>query len=332
MILNKTLLLLIFLTNVISYAQSDKLYKYEKPLKGDHFSQKNIVIKSGNTEISGTLLLPKANFDKLLIFVPGSGQDKRNNHFKLAERLISDSIAVFRFDDRGVGKSTGNFNAGIEGFDDDLLNIYNYFKDDKSLSGKKIGILAHSLGGLITLKAIEKGLNPDLLVFLAVPVKGKGYFFEYQSTLSYYQRAFAIDIEHLTTSTKLIGEINDIIAEKRHDSTLSIVKAIDSYFADRGIKYYNKMYVSEWYIDLAKQEFSECIKNIRVPLLWCFAEHDSKIETQSELRALSELDNSSITSQEFSGLNHYFYWGADKSLYDMQDDVTKFISSWLKIK
>jgi pimeloyl-ACP methyl ester carboxylesterase len=330
--MRQNILCLFFLIHIVSFAQSDKLYKYEKPLKGDFFSQKDIVIKTRNSEISGTLTVPNADFNKLLIFVPGSGQDKRNNHFKLAEQLVSDSTAVFRFDDRGVGKSTGNFTAGIEGFDDDLLKIYRYFKDDKSFSGKKIGILAHSLGGLITLKAMEKGLDPDLLVFLAVPDKGKGYFFEYQSSLSYYQSAFAINNEHLTTSTKMIAEINEVIANRKNDSAASIAKAIDSYFADKGIKNYNKMYISDWYIDLAKQEFSECIKNIKVPVLWCFAGHDSKIETKTELQALSALGNPLITTHEFPGLNHYFYWGAGKSLYDMQEDVSLFISSWIKNK
>ena len=327
--ISKNIFSLIFLIHIASFAQSDKLYKYEKPLEGA-FSQIDIFIKTGNNKISGTLTLPKTEFNKLIIFVPGSGQDKRNNHFKLAEQLITDSIAVFRFDDRGVGKSTGNFTPGIGGLDDDLLSIYKYFKNDKSLSEKKIGILGHSLGGVITLNAIEKGLSPDFLVFLAVPAKGNGCFFEYQSSLSYYKSAFAVDSEHLNTSTKIISEINDIIAKNKAASTLSIVKAIQSYFSDKGIRKYNRMYISEWYIDLAKRNFTESIKNIKVPLLWCFAENDSKIETKLELQALLELDNSSITTREFPGLNHYFYWGAGKSLYDMQEDVTIFISTWLK--
>ena len=59
---------------------------------------------SNDTELSATLVLPKAQTPKAaVVFVHGSGRQTRN--LALAERFVAQGIAAFVYDKRGVGES-----------------------------------------------------------------------------------------------------------------------------------------------------------------------------------------------------------------------------------
>ncbi len=85
----------------------------EIPYKGD-YSYRDISIKipahavnyskvkhARENAISGTLVMPKGSFDKVIAIVPGSGYNERNSHYLLAQAFLKAGIAVFRFDDGG---------------------------------------------------------------------------------------------------------------------------------------------------------------------------------------------------------------------------------------
>lgn len=47
----------------------------------------------------------------MVIIVPGAGEDTRDNHFKLAQILLEKGIGVFRYDERGMSLSEGDYYA-----------------------------------------------------------------------------------------------------------------------------------------------------------------------------------------------------------------------------
>jgi alpha/beta superfamily hydrolase len=109
--------------------------------------------------------------------------DTRNNHYQLTENLLQNNIAVFRYDERGVGKSEGKFstaNYTITDMANDLRIIYDSLKNNIFFSSKKIGFISHSQGGMVTMILIENGVQPDFLVQWATPVQKYGEFLKYQ--------------------------------------------------------------------------------------------------------------------------------------------------------
>lgn len=145
------IIILSFLLFLLCFC-SPKNFKYEKEINFFQNNFKSTEIKFTNTEeqihLSGTLIEPIVDFKKLVIIVPGSGKDKRNAHYKLAENLLTQQIAVFRYDDRGVGNSKGNFNkASTQNFANDLKYCVRHLKNISNLNGKKIGLIGHSEGG-----------------------------------------------------------------------------------------------------------------------------------------------------------------------------------------
>lgn len=131
-------------------------------------NEKEIAITSAaGTKLYGTLL-SKNNQQKIAIIVAGSGPTDRNgnstlavamNEYQmLAHSLDSQNIATFRYDKRGIAKSTvGNFKESDIVFEDyvkDAEKIFDYLHD--TLGFKNIYFIGHSEGSLIAMLASEK--------------------------------------------------------------------------------------------------------------------------------------------------------------------------------
>ncbi|GAH92718.1 unnamed protein product, partial [marine sediment metagenome] len=77
-------------------------------------------------------------------------------------------IAVLRVDDRGVGKSTGDFSqATSEDFASDVLAGIEYLKTRKEINPKQIGVIGHSEGGLIAPMVAVKSPDVAFIVLMA---------------------------------------------------------------------------------------------------------------------------------------------------------------------
>lgn len=136
----------------------------------------NFIDSEDNTILSGTLIFPKTEYSKIVIITPGSGKDTRNSHYILAQELLKNNIGVYRFDDRGVGKSGGKVNFSVDQITTDLYYAFKNIQKIDSLSKKNIGILGHSLGGIAVIENYQKGINPDFIVLMSTPIEKYGKF------------------------------------------------------------------------------------------------------------------------------------------------------------
>jgi len=153
---------------------AQKSNDFEKELQNAdryNFEEINFIDAEDNTKLSGTLIFPKTDYSKIVVIVPGSGKNTRNSHYILAEELLKKGIAVYRFDDRGVGKSGGEVNFSVDQIIKDLYYALDNIQKNDSLSKKEIGVLGHSLGGIATIDAYQEGLKIDFLILMATPIE-----------------------------------------------------------------------------------------------------------------------------------------------------------------
>ena len=128
--------------------------------------------------LAGTLSFP-VNFDPkkpvpVLLMVTGSGPENRDEEvfqhkffLVIADFLARNGIATLRYDDRGVGQSTGVFKtATTADFAEDAAQGIKYLRSRKEFS--KVGLLGHSEGGIIGYMLGSRKLL-DCLVSLAGP-------------------------------------------------------------------------------------------------------------------------------------------------------------------
>lgn len=137
---------------------------------------------SPKEKMVGTMTLPKIASAEgkgfpAVVMVTGSGpQDRdesigRHKPFAVLARFLAEQgIASLRYDDRGVGESTGNFlTATSADFAKDALAVWNYACGRKELDSERIGILGHSEGGLVGPMVANWESKVAFLVLLAPP-------------------------------------------------------------------------------------------------------------------------------------------------------------------
>jgi pimeloyl-ACP methyl ester carboxylesterase len=122
--------------------------------------------------LAGTLTLPPTEGPHpVVVLVSGSGPQNRDESlgvgiairpFRLiADALTREGVAVLRYDDRGVGESTGDFaTATTSDFSTDAAAAIDYLLTREDIDPDQIGLLGHSEGGYVA--AMLGASNPDL--------------------------------------------------------------------------------------------------------------------------------------------------------------------------
>ncbi|MDH7912777.1 alpha/beta hydrolase [Winogradskyella sp. SYSU M77433] len=138
----------------------------------------DLILQADKIKIGGTLTLPATfNTSSLVILSSGSGPQDRGetlDGFKIfkviADHLATKGIASFRYDDRGVGSSTGDFvNSTIEDHSKDLEHIINYFKFSEAHPFNEFILFGHSQGGILSAKVAAQNESVKKLVLMAAP-------------------------------------------------------------------------------------------------------------------------------------------------------------------
>lgn len=175
--MKKAILILLILLSNKSIGQD--FLVFEKKINNEEnytFQDIDFFDTEENIKLRGTLISPKSDYSKIVIIAPGSGKDTRNSHYILTEEFLKNGIAVYRYDDRGFGKSEGKYNISINDNNNDLYYAFQNLRLNETLVQKKIGILGHSLGGYAALNACANELSIDFLILMSTPVEKFGNF------------------------------------------------------------------------------------------------------------------------------------------------------------
>lgn len=138
-------------------------------------------------ELHGTLTVPRDTGDRGVpgvVLVSGSGPQDRNEtilghrpFLVLADRLTRAGIACLRFDDRGVGASTGDFQTAVtHDFADDAATALAFLVDASGVDAGRCGLLGHSEGGVVVamVAAGQAATAPDAEPAFLVSIAGCG--------------------------------------------------------------------------------------------------------------------------------------------------------------
>ena len=141
------------------------------------YAAEDVTFENAGAKVSlaGTLTLPKGDGPfPAVVLVSGSGpQDRDETLFGhkpflvLADHLTRQGVAVLRYDDRGVGKSTGDHaKATTADFATDAAAAVAYLHGRKEIDAKRVGIAGHSEGGLIA--PIVAADHPEKVAFIVL--------------------------------------------------------------------------------------------------------------------------------------------------------------------
>lgn len=328
--MKRIFLLLLLIFPLIGNSQN--MFIYEKEISNkENYNFKEIEFQNNeeNINLSGTLITPKSEFDKIVIVVPGSDPNTRYSHFILAEEFLNQGIAVYRFDKRGLGKSEGKINDSAIKLSNDLS--YAYRKIEEKYNDKSIGILGHSLGGMASLEMMQNGLSPKFLILIGTPVAKNGSYLIYGLKTNYENSiGFPTKGKSREEVIELIENLFVIIAENEDSKKMrQEAKAI---IKSRGFKSsFIRLLNDEEMIERIHTNHETILKNIAIPTLYLVGTNDEILDYKQESDLVLTFKNENIKVEIYDGLNHYLTEkdaASGTSLYKMDKEPLSEIMRW----
>lgn len=288
--------------------------------------------KKANLFLSGTLTLPQEKgVYPAVILISGSGPQNRNEEilghkpfFVIADYLTKNGIAVLRYDDRGVGQSTGDFKSATSAdFATDVESAISYLKERKEINDKKIGLIGHSEGGLIATIVASKSTDVNFIVLLAgTGIPGDKLLLLQQRLIAKANGASEVEIlEAIENNSKLFEIVvqSDNESKLRTDLTILVSQVIiDSpdFEIPNGLskEQYISMQVtnisSPWMRYFLKFDPSVTLEKVKCPVFAVNGERDLQVPAKENLKAIKEAlakgGNQNVTIKEYPNLNHLF--------------------------
>lgn len=124
---------------------------------------------NGNVRLAGTVISPTTGeTHPAIILVHASGAEDREYVLPFARFLIRHGVAIFGYDKRGVGGSTGDWNtASSEDLAGDVVAAFEYLKTRNDIDPTQIGLLGWSQAGWIMPLAATRAKDLAFLISLS---------------------------------------------------------------------------------------------------------------------------------------------------------------------
>jgi pimeloyl-ACP methyl ester carboxylesterase len=295
------------------------------------YKQKEVVFQNtiDNVELSGTLTMPRGKGPfPAVVLVSGSGPQNRDeellNHkpfLVLADFFTRNGFAVLRYDDRGVGKSKGDFqNATTSNFAYDALAAFNYLHSLDKINKDKIGIIGHSEGGMIAPMVAAADTQVRFIVLLAGPGIPISQLMLKQTEVT--SRLAGISEEEILVSQELNRKFYDILLnESNNDSAkIKIERIVNEHVASMDAELGKQIVdelpkitqtmLSPWFRYFINFNPEHYLKQINCPILALNGSLDCQVSAVENLdgirKSVKETNNQNVYTYIMPDLNHLF--------------------------
>lgn len=318
-----------------------------------------LIITNGEVKIAGTLVVPDCvNQPSVIILLSGSGAQNRDSEIvgfrpfaDIAEHLKNQDIASFRFDDRQVGQSTGNFmEASLSTLASDVNSIIQFLQDSVDTQLGEIILLGHSQGGIVAGEIAR--LNPDVdkLILIASPAVSMMRILRYQVRQAYEEinlpeEAIQNEIDAREDLMKAISSndgVNTAVELYEHayrevfnslsEEQLQAVPEDRESFIERQtnqlISYYGTTQMESFLFHNPGGDLSE----LRVPVLVLYGGKDTQVSDELNAPAARDALNEAGTEFEIRVLenaNHLFQEAETGAVTEYSTLDKKFIDGFL---
>lgn len=299
----------------------------QEPKAPFDYEIQEVLIKNGKNVIGATITIPKNynNETPIIVLTSGSGPQNRDcellGHkpfWVIADYFASEEIITLRFDDRGIGKSTGSFSdATIFDFAEDVNACVSYLR--KQFKNNKIGVAGHSEGGMHALVAASKNKNINFIIELAsVGISGKEVLIDQQYDIP---KKGGKSEAYCQWNKEVFSGLCDIIQKNKQEEAEGLITTFLSDKYDNSPQEYKdesdkssflvtmSMFInSDWARSFVNYNASDYLNKLRVPILTINGGEDIQVSPKKNYAAFKEHPYSeNINGNAFylvDGLNH----------------------------
>lgn len=269
--------------------------------------------------LAGTLTYPKSGKPiSTAILISGAGPRDRNQEgaghrpfLVLADYLTKKGIAVLRYDDRGIGESTGIQDNKATSADraEDIKAAWQFLKTQSFINPKKIGLIGHSEGGFIAQIVAGEIDEIAYIVLMAGPALPGKDIYRYQLKVASGQE---VSIKDTAKSWEQIITVleKEQTNEKRASKKIHSILVDEVKIPTEPAKALTEHFLSPWMRYFIKQDPAAILSMVKCPVLALGGKKDVHVPSSQNLKAIEEIlqkaGNKNYKIIEFPNLNHLF--------------------------
>jgi len=307
--------------------------------------------------LAGTFTYPKvgSNFPSIIL-ISGSGPQDRNSELVehksflvIADYFTKNGIAVLRVDDRGTAQSEGDHNqTGIDGFVRDTKSALEYLKTRKEIDKSNIGLLGHSLGGIIAPIVANESNDIAYIILLAAPgMRGDKLMLlqkeKIERKMGVPEFAITMGQENMKGAYKLIVEYEGDQEELENSLKKYFSEVFGPMLPEKQLNAISAQMAYPWFVDFIRFEPETVLSNIEIPVFVLGGTNDVQVPAEENLNfienILKENGNNEVKVMEMENLNHLFQESETglpteyaKIEQTFSPEVLKLMADWLKTK
>jgi uncharacterized protein len=283
--------------------------------------------RSNEVRLAGTLTIPQGQGPfPGVVLISGSGpQDRDETIFGhrpflvLADHLGRQGIAVLRYDDRGVGASTGDFaDATSTDFAQDAAAALRFLQSRREVDPGRTGLVGHSEGGLIA-PLVAAVSDVAFIVLLAPPgVIGEDILYDQSARLMQASGSAQEEVQaNRALQERLFGILKSLPTERMDRSQISytlIESRLVYILTENGVpreaaEAQASQLISPWFRQFLVYDPRPALAALDVPVLALYGEKDLQVAPElnaPQVEAALEAGNAEYAVRVIPNLNHLF--------------------------
>lgn len=292
----------------------------------------DLIIPTQAGQRSG-ILLQGNNQKPLVILITGSGSQDRDENVagfrvfgELSAALLDRGYSSFRYDDIGIGESTGPEDATLQVLSDDLKDIIEHLSSTHGDVFEDIILLGHSQGGGVASLAAAGNELLDGIIFMAAPFLGGDEIINQQiraiseaqgvdESIVEQNLEFQARIYEVVQSGGNWAEVEQALYERLEEQINTLPEQQREALGDMDAFIRSQIArqlaaaKTDWFRSFIELEPAELVKSLQIPMLAVFGEKDMQVisepnrEVADSLAENSEIDLSTVVIPE---ANHLF--------------------------
>jgi hypothetical protein len=318
------------------------------------YRHEEVTFKNGDVTLAGTLTIPRGKGPfPAVVMITGSGPQNRDEElfgFKpfrvIADHFTRHGIAVLRYDDRGIGGSTGSVNQSTTSdFASDALSAVELLKSRSDIDSKHIGLMGHSEGGIVAPLAATRSKDVAFIVLMAgTGISGEQLLYAQGKAIALANGATEDAVGKEQKEQQRIfqavrtGTLDSLKRELRAEAQADLDKLPQDQRKSVGsvddlLDAQLRSVSTPWFKYFLDYDPAVALAKVKVPVLMFFGEHDLQVPAElnrvAMVKALESGGNKRFKAIVLPKANHLFLTSATGNPMEYATMKKEFVPGFL---